>query len=117
MLEILRRAFEITIGNASHFVGLEITRNLENKSVFICQSSYVKQILNKFGMSETNCVNVPADSHTILYPVSSDEECESNFPYREAVGSLMYLSIISRPDIAYAVNSVSRFLNKNNKSH
>lgn len=41
----------------------------------------------------------------------------SNVPYQEAVGSLIYLSQGTRPDIAYAVNSVSKFCNKPGKAH
>jgi hypothetical protein len=38
-------------------------------------------------------------------------------PYREAVGSLMFLAVVSRPDIAVAVNTVSKFLNNHNDEH
>ncbi|XP_050528036.1 uncharacterized protein LOC126898131 [Daktulosphaira vitifoliae] len=38
-------------------------------------------------------------------------------PYREAVGSLLYLSTISRPDISIAVNYLSRYCNKPMQSH
>lgn len=60
---------------------------------------------------------MPADPHAILTSVDS-EECEfANVPYREAVGSLMFLSVVSRSDIAYSVNIVSRYLNKHSQSH
>ena len=49
---------------------------------------------------------------------ANDYEIETeNVPYREAVGSLMFLAIVSRPDIAYSVNLVSKYLNKHNSEH
>ena len=35
-----------------------------------------------------------------------------HIPYHEAVGSLMYATLGTRPDICYAVQSVSRFNTK-----
>jgi hypothetical protein len=40
-----------------------------------------------------------------------------NFPYREAVGSLIYLAVTSRPDISYAVNQVAQHSENPNRSH
>ena len=62
-------------------------------------------------------VCVPADPCTALRPVECDDECISGVPYREAVGSLNYLAIVSRPDIAFATSNVSKFLNRHNKSN
>ena len=41
----------------------------------------------------------------------------SRVPYREAVGALNYLSVISRPDITYAVSQVSRFCDNPGFTH
>jgi hypothetical protein len=38
-------------------------------------------------------------------------------PYREAVGSLMYLMVCTRPDIAVAVSEVSKFLSNPGRRH
>lgn len=35
-----------------------------------------------------------------------------NVPYRELIGSLMYISTISRPDIIYAVSYLHKFVEK-----
>nr|GEY48941.1 retrovirus-related Pol polyprotein from transposon TNT 1-94 [Tanacetum cinerariifolium] len=41
----------------------------------------------------------------------------SNVSYANAVGSLMYLMVCTRPDIAYAVSVVSRYLTNPGKNH
>ena len=65
-------------------------------------------------MIDANPVSTPAE--TSLY--SNDEEkLTSNYPFREAVGSLMYLAVGTRPDICFAVSYISRFLENPNNSH
>ena len=68
-------------------------------------------------MSKAKPLSVPADPNVLLQPVESSEERLCNVPYREAVGSLMFLATVSRPDIAYAVNTASKFLNKSSEIH
>ncbi|KAI8436415.1 hypothetical protein MSG28_010011 [Choristoneura fumiferana] len=60
-------------------------------------------------------VSVPVDPHVKLQ--KGEGEPEKNIPYREAVGSLMHLATVSRPEIMFAVSLVSRFLTCYNKSH
>lgn len=66
-------------------------------------------------MSEANPCTTPVDNNVIL--IKNVDENTINFPYREAVGALMFLSIVSRPDISYALNIVSRYLNNPGKDH
>lgn len=113
----LRNAFNVTIGDASMFVGMQIERDRGSNSIFIHQNVYTQHIIEKFNMSQACAMSVPCDPHSILYPVNEDECVIKNVPYREAVGSLMFLAVVSRPDIAYAVNNVSKFLSKHNKEH
>ena len=49
----------------------------------------------------------------------SDHEKEfmSKIPYQSAVGSLMYAMIATRPDIAFVVGVVSKFLSNPGKKH
>ena len=47
----------------------------------------------------------------------NDHLLDRSIPYRQAIGSLLYLSTISRPDISFAVNYLSRFSSKPKNSH
>jgi hypothetical protein len=38
-------------------------------------------------------------------------------PYKEAIGSLIYLMMCTRPDIAYAVGQAARFSQNPGKAH
>jgi len=48
---------------------------------------------------------------------SSEPLSEEDYPFRELIGSLMYLSTCTRPDISYAVNSLSQFNNNFGNEH
>ena len=117
VVEYLKEAFEMTIGNANKFVGLQIARNRKEKSMMIYQSDYAEKILKKFRMDDAKAVSVPADPQVALKSVKKNEKSENSSPYREAVGSLMFLSVVSCPDIPYAVNSDARFLENHNETH
>lgn len=113
----LRSEFDITIGDCSNFAGLQLCRDRVKKTMFLHQSAYIQRILERFRMSDAKALSVPADPNVKLKSIKSSEESLFNVPYREAVGSLMFLAIVSRLDIAFAVNKASKFLNKPSDSH
>lgn len=118
LLAELTKEFEITHGKIDLFLGLQIEKNPDD-SIFLHQSAYTKRIIERFRMSDTNPVTIPADPHGELSVQAHPAEAEAltNAPYREAVGCLMYLSTRTRPDIALAVNRVSRHVEKPTKLH
>ena len=73
-------------------------------------------------MSNAKPVGVPLANHFKLsksWCPSSKKEIEemSTIPYSSAVGSLIYVMVCTRPDIAHAVGVVSRFLSNPGKKH
>ncbi|XP_036345999.1 secreted RxLR effector protein 161-like [Rhagoletis pomonella] len=72
-------------------------------------------------MADCRPVSTPSDYNqklsTGMVSESADEDELAKIPYQAAVGSLLYLAQCTRPDIAFAVNDVSRFNSKYNVSH
>lgn len=113
----LREKFEITEGKTDVFVGMEIKRDREKRTIFIHQKSYIDRIIAYFDMDQAKPVSIPADPHATLSSKDNDITPSNSIPYREAIGSLLFLATVSRPDTSYAVGLVSRFLNKYDLTH
>jgi transposase InsO family protein len=105
--ERLRSEFKIMTKPATYFLGVEIDQKSDG-SIKISQAAYTRKVLDQFGMSDCRACVTP-----IIQSEKADVD-DSNepvrFPYRSAVGALMYLMTGTRPDIAFAVSVVSRNL-------
>lgn len=104
LLEKLEKKLEIKkFEEVDTFLGIRVTRTSE--FIKLDQEKYIEEIIEKFGMQYAK----PAETPMIQNDCLSDENQKKiNFPYREAVGSLLYISSKTRPDIAYAVSFCSR---------
>ena len=107
------------LGVASEFLGIQIYRDRPNRTLRITQSSYIDKILDRFHMADSNPVCTPMEisSSKILSTDSDLQELAQGVPYRQAIGSLMYLMIGTRPDIGYAIGKLSQYCEKPLKSH
>jgi hypothetical protein len=43
-------------------------------------------------------------------PTEAEEEIMKRIPYHKAIGSIMYLAVATRPDLAYAIHILTRFM-------
>ncbi|GJS31119.1 retrovirus-related pol polyprotein from transposon TNT 1-94 [Tanacetum coccineum] len=120
---LLKKEFDMKeLGEAKKILGMEIVRDRSRKILRVSQSGYISKILNNFRIDNGKSVQMPLGGHFKLSlkdcPVRDcDVERMSKVPYANAVGSLMYLMVCTRPDIAYAVSVVSRYLANPGKNH
>ena len=116
--EELSRRFEMKdLGPLHHFLGVKVIQDRLTGVIWIGQPSCTEKILQKFGMSDSKPVSTPVNPDLkLVSSESSDEVCNQQM-YQAVVGSLLYLSTKTRPDIAYAVSSVARFCAKPTKEH
>jgi len=100
----------------NQFLGTE-TEQKSDGSIEMHQRIYCKRILEKFNMTESNPVKIQADPQHSLDNKEQITNLTSKVPYREAVGSLLYLSQITRPNIHFSVNLVSRYIENPKEQH
>ncbi len=68
-------------------------------------------------MQECKPVSTPVEPGAKLKIAEETDECVDQQLYQSAIGSLMYLSVGTRPDITYAVSSLSRYSANPTKEH
>lgn len=102
-------------GLLSQYLGVEVKQT--PRAITISQSKYAREILQKFGYSEAHSVGNPMEVNVSLAPLDEDETTDSSFPYREAIGMLMYLATSTRPDLAFVLGQLSRFVANPSKKH
>lgn len=94
------------------FLGMDIERS--KGRIRVTQTELIDQVIDRFGQRDA------ADARTpILQPLQEHGEkiLPGEFGYRQLVGSLMYLMVNTRPDIAFAVKELSRFLESPTQEH
>ena len=111
------------LGNANHILGMRIIRDRNQKLVYLSQETYIGKILQRFNMDGGKAIGTPLPPHLKLSSMDSSPQSDKNkaemtkIPYASAVGSLMYAMIATRPDIAFAIGVVSRYMANPGKKH
>ncbi|CAI7876222.1 unnamed protein product [Closterium sp. NIES-54] len=70
----------------------------------------VQQVLQRFGFTYSSPQSTPLPTGHSLSAPPSDESVEPSGPYPELVGCLMYLMTCTRPDLAYPVSLLARYV-------
>lgn len=101
------------LGDSHIILGMDIIRNRSERTLTLCQSRYAEKLISRFGMSSAKGTTTPVDTGIDL--TATVESCEN--PYREAIGSLMYLMVGTRPDIAFAVGRLAKYVERPGMIH
>ncbi|KAJ4788299.1 polyprotein [Rhynchospora pubera] len=110
----MSKEFEMTdLGLMSYFLGLEVKQ--DKSGIFVSQEAYAKDVLKRFKMNDCNPVCTPVESGTKLSRYDEGKAVDET-QYRSLVGCLRYL-MCTRPDIAYGVGLVSRYMEEPKMSH
>lgn len=114
----LKEEFKMSdLGPISYILGISVTRDRPNRTIHLHQSRYISDILERFNLTKCNPSSTPSDPSTRLVKPNSTNKIAQETPYRQAIGSLMYLMLATRPDISAALNKVAQFSNDYDSTH
>jgi hypothetical protein len=113
----IKKRFDIKTGEVGAYLGNKIVVESGKYTVSMDQSEYIQQILEKFEMGESHAVATPMVSRLSSSHKGEELSSEDKSQYRIIVGSLLYLACWTRPDIAFAVSELSRFVSDPGSVH
>ncbi|XP_038989467.1 uncharacterized protein LOC120113034, partial [Phoenix dactylifera] len=112
--KLMQGEFEMSMmGELNFFLGLQIKQSEEG--IFISQSKYVKEMLEKFKMKDAKEISTPMGSSCKLDKDEKGKSIDCKL-YRGMIGSLLYLTT-SRPDILFSVCMCARYQACPKESH
>lgn len=115
---MLQDKFKLTRSEeVSHFLSFDITRSREEKTFTMNQSSYVNNLVETHKLEHARPVSSPCDNHFKDLKKNDDSSINTDHPYCSLVGALLWLSNGTRPEITYAVNRLSSFMNNPTDIH
>ncbi|XP_066361479.1 uncharacterized mitochondrial protein AtMg00810-like [Miscanthus floridulus] len=101
------------LGALSHYLGIEVRQGKE--ALTLGQSAYASKLLERSGMAECKSCVTSMEERLKLTKASTTVKVDATL-YRSIVGGLCYL-VHTRPDIAFAVGYISRFMEDPREDH
>lgn len=110
------------LGELHHCLGIEFTTNRAARTITMSQKHFIEEVLEHFGMQDCKPIGAPMDPKAKLLKLKKEEfkQCEEEMvgvQYKQAVGSLMYIMVATRPDLAFPQSVVSQHMARSESMH
>lgn len=118
LIDLLSKNYCVkNLGEIKNCLGMNVQRDRSKGVLILKQTEYIIRLLTRFNMLDAKEVSTPMAVNEKFNNENSNGTCLTEFHYRELIGSLMYLCVCTRPDIAYSCSLLSQFNNNFNKCH
>jgi hypothetical protein len=119
----LMQRFEMRILNSLQwFLSVHITRDRDNRKIWLCQDSYIVKMTSKFNLKEIKCSKISLIDLSIrLERLDENHVIKSNsqliYAYQQRIESLNFAAMISRFDVAFVTIKLTQFLQISHSNH
>ena len=116
----LKRGYQMNdLGPLTTFLGTQVSKISPTGDIHLSQSGYINKILDIFGLEDSSPRDTSMESKLRLTKAKAGEESSNELRerYQAVVGSLVWASTQTRPDIAYSVSVLGQFAANPTKSH
>ena len=103
------------LGPATSFLNMQIKH--DGRMILIDHCLYLEKVLEHFGMQNAKIILTPLPQgyYPSKHPGSADPELQSHF--QQVIESLLYITLGTCPDVAYAVAALSQHAANPSKKH
>jgi hypothetical protein len=117
VIQAFQALFDVRdLGEADFFLGMDIHRDRTSKTLKIGQHRLVSELVDKYGLGECKGKTIPL-SPSIKLTKTGEPLDRDKYGYSELIGSLLYVSVCTRPDIAQAVGALTRYMSQPTVTH
>lgn len=102
------------LGEANFILGVKIMRNRTARTISINQSAYITALLDRHGMTTCKAISTPMEPSSTVHrlikaPEGHRASLQETRNYQSIIGGIMFAMLCTRPDIAFAVTTLSQF--------
>ena len=106
----------------TQLLGMVVTRDRHARTISFSHKLYIEDLLLRFRQNVSGGSTTPIEPGAKLSKSQCPERKQDvdymkTVPYSSAVGAVMHLAVITRADIAHAVQHVSQFMHNPGKAH
>ena len=108
----------VDMGPISFYLSLKVERDRANQTIKLSQPAYIDKVFARFYLDKANTVNTLM-KETALFQARTDGQASAaeKKRYQGMTGSIMFLMVETRPDIAFATSVASRFAKNPGSQH
>jgi hypothetical protein len=103
------------LGDTQEFLRMCIIKN--KGRIIVDQKDYLQKVLQRFKLENAKSVPTPLPEGYQPLPNKSSIDPEIRASYQQVIGSLLYIMLGTRPDIAYAVTKLAQFAANPSQEH